>query len=103
MAVCGICNKTFESKTDLENHQKKQHGRRKAKQSSPNKLDLQVGKLVKDDSAGYDRVWTCGICNEEFLNKQLLLRHKKAHIKVIPDPEGRCTTQYSTSGSIWGS
>ena len=24
-------------------------------------------------------------------------------IKVIPDPEGRCTTQYSTSGSIWAS
>ena len=22
-------------------------------------------------------------------------------IKVIPDPEGRCTTQYSRSGSIW--
>ena len=25
------------------------------------------------------------------------------YIKVTPDPEGRCTTQYSTSGSIWAS
>ena len=90
MAVCGICNMTFEGKVDLEDHQKKQHGRRKAKQSSPIKLDLQVGKLVKDDSTGYDRVWTCGICNEEFLDKQLLLRHKKDHIsksiKTHPEP-----------------
>ena len=42
-------------------------------------------------------------CRPEVAPEKIYHHKLSADIKVIPDPEGRCTTQYSTRGSIWAS